>query len=86
MPPRCRRWRSLRLSENRCNDVPGHVSQAEISPLITVGKSLVIDAKQMQQRGVEIVHVDLVLDGVVAHLIGLAEGHSWAHTAASHED
>jgi hypothetical protein len=32
----------------------------------------VIDAEEVQDRGVEVVHVDFVLHGVVAEVVGLA--------------
>ena len=35
---------------------------------------LVIDAEQMQQRGLEVVHVHAVTNDVVAEVVGLAVG------------
>src|SRR5690348_5911288 len=50
-----------------------HVGQAEVAALETIGQLQVIQAEQVQDGGMEIVDVDLVLDGVPADLVGLAE-------------
>ncbi len=44
-----------------------------------------IDAQQVEHGGVEVVHVHGVFDGVVAQLVGSAEGHAGPHAAAGHE-
>ena len=50
----------------------GDVGQAEVAALEAVGQPLVVDAEQVQDRGVQVVDVDGVLDGVVAEVVGLA--------------
>ena len=45
------------------------------------GQLGVIETKKMENRGIEIVDVNLVLDGVEAEVIGLAELNSTFHTA-----
>ena len=39
-------------------------------PAVAEGEALVIQAQQVQHGGVQVVHVDFVLDGVVAELVG----------------
>ena len=46
-----------------------HVRQAEIAAGVAVGKLLVIEAEQVKQRRVQIVHVDLVLRCREAELV-----------------
>lgn len=45
-------------------DLAGHVGQAEVSPGVPVGRLLVVKAREVEDRGVDVVDVDLVLDGV----------------------
>ena len=39
------------------DDMPVHICQAEIAPLVTIGQALMIDPQQMQDRGIQIVDV-----------------------------
>ena len=55
------------------NDDNGDVGQAEVAALEAVGQLRVVEAEQVQHRGVQVVDVDLVLDDVEAELVGLAE-------------
>ena len=48
-----------------------HVGQPEIAALETVGQLGVIEAEQVQQRGVQVVDVNAILDDVEAELVGL---------------
>ena len=48
------------------------VGQAEVAAGVAVGELGVVEAEQVQDRGVQVVDVDLVLDGVVAVVVGLA--------------
>lgn len=47
-----------------------HVGQAERSAIVQESQLFVIKPKQVQQRGVPIVHVHLALDGVMSKLVG----------------
>ena len=60
--------------ENRPHHVAGHVGQAEVAALEAVGELRVVDAQQVQHRGVQVVNVDGVFDGGVAQLVGVAVG------------
>ena len=46
------------------------VGQAEVAAGVAVGELLVVEAEQVQDRGVQVVDVDLVLDGGEAELVG----------------
>src|SRR4029450_2346867 len=52
---------SERLRQNLLRHVAVHVSQAEIAAGIAVGEPLVIEPQEVQDCGVQIVNVDLVL-------------------------
>ena len=58
-------------SQDALDDFTVHVGQAEAAPLITERQTLVIDAQQMEQRGVEIVHVHRRLRRRVAQLVAV---------------
>ena len=60
------------------------VGQPELASLELERQSFVINAEQMQHRGVQIVNVDAILDDVVSELVGLTVGRSGIHTAAGH--
>ena len=66
--------------------LPGHVGQPEVAALEAVGQPLVVDAEQVQHRGVQVVDVDDVLDGVVAELVGRAVGDAALDAAAGQPD
>ncbi len=55
------------------DDLAGDVGQAEVAPLEAVGEPRVVDAEQVEDRGVEVVDVDRVLDDVPAEVVGLAD-------------
>ncbi len=68
--PQNQGWQLLQSSA----DYPTHdVRQPEIAAGVAVGKSFAIDTKEREHRRVQVVHVDLVLDGVEAVLVGRAE-------------
>ena len=47
-----------------------HVGQAEVAALEAVGQPGVVEAQQVQDRGVQVVDVDAIFDGVEAELVG----------------
>ena len=61
-----------RLREQLLHDLAVHVGQAEVAALEAVGQLRVVDAEQVQDRGVQVVDVDGVVDDVVAEVVGLA--------------
>ena len=48
------------------------VGQAEVAAGVAVGELLVVEAEQVQDRRVQVVDVDLVLDRLEAELVGRA--------------
>ena len=52
------------------NDVAFDIGQAKVAAGIAVGEAFVIEAEQVQNRGVQVVDVHLVLGGVVAVVVG----------------
>ena len=50
------------------------VGQAEVAAGEAVGERLVVEAEQVQDRGLEIVDVDRVLGDVEAEVVGRAVG------------
>ena len=63
-----------------------HVGQAHVAAAEAVGQPLVVDAQQVQHRGVQVVDLDLVLDGVVAVLVGRAVDRAALDAAAGQPD
>jgi len=59
-----------------------HVRQPEVAARVTVCQARVVEAQQMQDRRVQIMHMDLVLDGLVAEVIRRAVGHAALDAAA----
>src|SRR5688500_5637099 len=51
-----------------------HVRQPEVAALEAEGEFGVVEAEEVEEGGVQVVDVDLVLGGVEAELVGLAEG------------
>ena len=65
----------MRLPRSRqdlLDHLPVHVGQAEVAAGVAVRQLLVVEAQQVQDRRVQIVDVDLVLDGGEAELVGRA--------------
>ena len=52
--------RPLRSGEDRLDHFPGHVGQAEVAAVVAVGQLLVVEAQQVQDRGVQVVDADAV--------------------------
>jgi len=59
-------------SKNPIHDVAVNVGQTEVAAGIATGRALVIEAQEMQQRGVQVVDVDRVLDGPEAEFVDRA--------------
>jgi hypothetical protein len=59
-----------------------HIGQPEVATLIAEGEPLVIDAEEMEDRGVEVVHVHGILDYAEAKIVGPTKGEAAFHAAA----
>ena len=53
---------------------PRDVGEAEVAPGVFVGEFLVIETEEVEDGGVEVVHVDPSGNGGVAHLVGASMG------------
>ena len=51
-----------------------HVGQAEVAAGVAVGQAFVVEAQQVQQRGVQVVDADAVLDGAETEFVSRAVG------------
>ena len=72
--------------DNVTHDVTVYVGQAEVSTRVSIGQLLMVEAHEVQDRGVQIVNVDSVFDGGQSKLIGRAVAESAFDTAAGHPD
>ena len=58
-----------RLGEDFRNDPAGDVSQSEVAAAVTIRQFGVVDPEQVQDRGVQIVHVDRVLGDLESEVV-----------------
>ena len=72
--------------EDRFDDLARHVGQAEVAAVVAVGQLLVVEAEQVQDRGVQVVDADAVDDRLVADLVGLAVVDAALDAAAGQPD
>src|SRR4051812_13890018 len=83
-PPPWRGW-PLRCSRQQTfHDLAADVGQSEISALESVGQLGVIEAEQVEDRGVKVVDMHPVLDDAEAEIIGLPVGDPGLDAAAGH--
>ena len=74
------------LRENAFNDLAVDVGEAEIPSLESVGELQVIESELMQNGGMEVVNVDLVLHGEESEVIRFPVNDPWLNAAARHPD
>ena len=68
--------------EDAVHHLAVHVGEAHVAAAEAVGQPLVVDAQQVQHRGVQVVDVDLVLHRPEAVVVGGAVDLAAAHAAA----
>src|SRR5262245_14420279 len=61
-----------------------HVRQPEVAPLVAVDELRVVEAQQVEQRRVQVVHGHRVLDDVVAVIVGAPVADAGPDAAARH--
>ena len=66
------------------DDLSVDAAQTESSPLKLVRQTLVVNAEEVEERDLKIVHVNGVLRNVVGELVGLAAGYSALDAATCH--
>src|SRR6185437_16005904 len=67
------------------DDVAAVDGEAFVAAVAGEGESFVVEAEDVEDGGVDVVDVDLILDGVEAELVGRAEGEARLDAAAGHE-
>lgn len=75
---------SLHLSEDRMHDLSIDIRQPKIATCVSIRQSLMIDAKQMQQGGVQVMHVNGILNRGITKIVRRPKGQTTSHTSASH--
>lgn len=60
------------LCQQLLNHVPMHVGQAVVAALKAIAQARVIEAKQVQNRRLQVVDVNFVLGDAEAELVGFA--------------
>ena len=73
----------FRLDENPLDNFARYVSEAEVAALAAEGEPFVVDAHEVEDGGMEVVDVDLVLDGCETEFIRGAVGGAAFDSAAS---
>jgi len=63
-----------------------HIGQAVVPALVLERETCVIDAECVENRGVQIVHMDAIGGDVVRKVVGFAIADAWLDTAASEPD
>src|SRR6185437_15824099 len=81
-PPASRNPFATVSYEDFFHHVSKNIGEPIIATAVTVGQFLVVDAHQVKDRGVQVMDVDLVLNGVPAEFIGGAMHDAAFHTAA----
>ncbi len=74
------------LSQDFRHDEPMDVSQAEAAAVEGKGQLFVIKPHEMEDGGVEVVHVDGPLHHLAPEFVGFTEGESWFHAGAGEPD
>src|SRR5262245_28295165 len=69
------------LGENIAYDIAVNVCQAEVAACMAVGQAFVVQSQGVQQRRVQVVHVDGVFDGAITKIIRGSEGEPAPYTA-----
>ena len=77
---------SRHSGQNFMDHVSVHIRKAEVAARVAVRQLLVVETQQVQERGVQVVDVDIVLHGLEAELVGGAVDLSALDAAAGQPD
>ena len=69
----------VRSRDDVVNDFPVHVGQPEVAALVAIRQAFVVEPHQVQDRGMQIVEMDLIPDRIISVLVGLAVTESRFH-------
>src|SRR4051794_12843188 len=85
---RCRGsgWAWARSGEDGFHDLAMDVGQAEVPAGVAVGEPLVVESEEVQDRGVEVVHADGILDGLEPEVVGGTVDRPALDPSAGHPD
>ena len=83
----CSVWiRSVdRLGEDRCNEIAVDIRQSEVPALEAIGEFCVVDTEQVQDSGIEVVHVNGIFGDVVAIVIGFTVDSAFADSGTGQQ-
>src|SRR2546421_508031 len=82
-----RRSRTTALSgDDVLDDLAGDIGQAEVTALKAIRQFLVVEAEQVQDRRLQVVDVDRLVDGVETQLVRSSVGKASLCAAAGEED
>ena len=70
--------------KNSPHQLSMHIGQPVLASLVLEGQLLVVDAQQMENRRIEVMHMDRVLCNVVAEIIGLTITDSAFYASTGH--
>ena len=76
----------FQLRQQRLHNFAVDVGEAEVAALVAVGELRVLDAHEVQDRRVEVVHMHGVADDVVAVVVRLAVRGAFSHAGTGEED
>src|SRR5438552_1853191 len=76
------RRKASKLRQNASDHDPRHVRQPEIPARVAESELLVVKSQQMQQRCMQVMHVDLVLGGPETEFVRGTVGHAALYAAA----
>ena len=74
---KCKNSNSPDLYQQFLHNLTAYIREAEVAALELVGQAGVVQTEQMQNRGFQVVDVDLVFHNVVAELVGGAQRDSF---------
>src|SRR5688572_25361168 len=74
------------LRNNLPHHLSGNICETEIASGVAVGQSFMIEAEQVQHRGVQIVNARAILNGLETELIRGAVNRAALHAAAREPD
>src|SRR5947208_326903 len=60
------------LRQNLAHHASRHVGQPKVAAAVAIGELEVVETEQVQDRGVQVVNVDAILNRFEANLVGLA--------------
>ena len=71
-------------SDQALDNLAADVGQPVVAAVVEIGETLVVEADQVQDRGVQVVDVGLVRRWRSAEFVGRADGHAALDAAAGH--